>query len=112
MVRLGIDLGGTSVKYGLVEDGRILCRGRIPTPREEGYEAVLDAVAGAGRQLLENSGAEEAGLAVPGLVDARAGTVLYSNNFGWENRPVAADLAKRLGLPVRIANDAQAAALG
>lgn len=112
MIRLGIDLGGTAVKYGLVENGRILCMNQVRTPLEEGYEAVLDTVAGSGKQMLETCPAEEIGLAVPGLVSTLEGKILFSNNFFWENKPVARDLARRFGLPVRMANDAQAAALG
>ena len=112
MIRLGIDLGGTAIKYGLVEDGKILCSEQAPTPLREGYEAVLDAVVRAAEQLSGAAGAEEVGMAVPGLIDTAAGTVLYSTNFGWENREIARDLARRFRRPVRIANDAQTAALG
>ena len=112
MIRLGIDLGGTAVKYGLVEEGRILCMDQVPTPLEEGYEAVLDAVVRAGKQMTAKQGAEEIGVAVPGLIDTREGKILFSNNFYWENKSFAKDLAALFGRPVRIANDAQSAALG
>ena len=112
MIRLGIDLGGTAIKCGLVEDGTLLHTRQAPTPLREGYRAVLEAIVKAVKQLPEEPGASEAGLAVPGLIDPGEGRVLYSNNFGWENRPIARDLSELLGMPVRIANDAQTAALG
>ncbi len=112
MIRIGIDLGGTAIKYGLTEDGNILCSDQAPTPLWEGYDAVLDAIVRAAEQLPGAENAEAVGMAVPGLIDTAAGTVLYSNNFGWENRPIVRDLAERFRRPVRIANDAQAAALG
>ena len=112
MKRLGIDIGGTAIKYGLVEDGSILSLNQIPTPIKEGYETVLSSIADAGKKMIENNDAEEIGVAVPGLINTLDGEVLYSNNFYWNNKPIANDLARRFGLPVRIANDAQAAALG
>jgi len=112
MIRLGIDLGGTAIKYGLAEEGRLLGTGQIPTPLEEGYEAVLEAILRAGKEIMETAEAEEIGVATPGLIDAREGRILYSNNFAWENRHIARDLARLFHRPVRIANDAQAAALG
>ena len=46
------------------------------------------------------------------MIDAASGTVVYSNNFDWENVPLGAYLEEKLGLPVRVSNDANCAALG
>lgn len=49
---------------------------------------------------------------LPGIIDAGRGIVRYSNNFGWQDAALAEDIRRRLGLSVRMANDAQCAALG
>ena len=112
MVSLGIDLGGTQIKCGLVRDGQVLRWGRCDTRLEEGYEAVVRRMARQAKTVLKEEAAAFVGIASPGLVDPRQGMVRYSNNFGWRDAPLAADLAAALGLPARIANDAQCAALG
>ncbi len=112
MIALGIDLGGTQIKYGLVQDGAVLDAGVCDTRLEKGYQAVVARMAEQAERLLEKTGAEFVGVASPGLIDTQKGVVRYSNNFGWREAPLAQDLAARLGLPVRIANDAQCAALG
>ena len=53
-----------------------------------------------------------AGVGVPGTVDRKAGTVMYSNNLRWENVPLAEMLGRFLPIPIQIANDADCAALG
>lgn len=112
MQTIGIDLGGTQIKCGLVEDGRVLHACRCDTRKEEGYDAVVARMAALAGQFLPRAAVQAVGVATPGLIDVTGGVVSYSNNFGWENRPLALDLGDRLGLPVQLANDAQCAALG
>ena len=109
MISLGIDLGGTQIKYGLVEDGKILDCGICDTRLEEGYQAVVHRMADCAKSFLRGAEAEFVGIASPGLVDTYQGVVRYSNNFGWHNVPLAKDLSDCLELPARIANDAQCA---
>lgn len=108
MISLGIDLGGTQIKYGLVEDGKILDCGICDTRLEEGYQAVVHRMADCAKSFLRGAEAEFVGIASPGLVDTYQGVVRYSNNFGWHNVPLAKDLSDCLELPARIANDASA----
>ena len=66
---------------------------------------------------MERSGAEErelssVGVGSPGTVDAESGMVRYSNNFGWENIPLAEELGTYFTCPIHISNDANCAALG
>ena len=112
MVSLGIDLGGTQIKCGLVEEGRILRFGVCDTRLREGYAAVVDRMAELAERVLEKDRAEYVGIASPGIIDAGRGIVRYSNNFGWQDAALAEDIRRRLGLSVRMANDAQCAALG
>ena len=81
MISLGIDLGGTQIKYGLVEDGKILDCGICDTRLEEGYQAVVHRMADCAKSFLRGAEAEFVGIASPGLVDTYQGVVRYSNNL-------------------------------
>ena len=95
MYRVGIDLGGTNIKAGIVNDRQeILTEGSVPTRVERTYEEVIKDMAELVKDLLKKTGIEEreirsVGVGSPGTVDAHNGIVLYSNNFGWENVPLA-----------------------
>lgn len=113
MKTLGIDLGGTQIKLGIVEEGKVLRLKVCDTCVQEGYEAVVARIAGEADSLLRAyPDTEDIGMGVPGIIDCEAGVVCYSNNFDWNLKPVCKDLQERLGRRVRIANDAQCAALG
>ena len=112
MKTLGIDLGGTRIKCGVVEDGAVLRESACDTP-PGGYPAVVERMAAEAARLARAcGGVERVGLGAPGLIDTGAGVVRYSNNIGWNDAPVRADLENALQKSVRIANDAQCAALG
>ncbi len=115
---VGIDLGGTFIKGGIVDDlGRLLVSDKIPTEREGGDLAVAKNIARLTNSLLAsmNLTAEDAigiGIGVPGMIDSGAGEVVYSNNLGWKNFKISKTVEELTSLPVRIANDANVAALG
>ena len=110
MITLGIDLGGTKIAAALVEDGRILARERIATP-SGGQVAVFDAMAATATRLMGSGGpAERVGVGSPGPLDLDGGRVLFAPNIpGMEGAPIVTALAERLGLPVVLENDANAA---
>lgn len=111
--RIGVDLGGTVIKMGIVEAGKVLEEKAFDTPVSEGYEAVLDRIAEGVRPLMARCPETDCvGMGVPGLIDSQKGIVCYSNNFGWHNMPFVQDMQERLSVAVKIANDAQCAALG
>ncbi len=110
MKTLGLDLGGTKILAAVVENGRILARQQLPTPRT-GYPAVLGALAeAAGTLLKDHADITRVGLGSPGPLDMRAGRVVFAPNIpGLEDVPIAGDLSARLGLSVTLENDANAA---
>lgn len=118
MYRVGIDLGGTNIKAGIVNDNqKILAESSVPTGVERPCEEIIKDMADLVKDLLKKTGIEECeirsvGVGSPGTVDAHNGIVLYSNNFGWENVPLAKELGKYFPCPVHIPNDANCAALG
>ena len=111
---IGIDLGGTYIKYGLVSEvGEIIGKGKLPTPAGCGYAETMEVIASAVRGFAKH-GALVCGLGIgaPGVVDGEKGIVRLSGNLGWENKPFARDLSESLGIPVTLTNDANAAAFG
>lgn len=116
--RIGIDLGGTNIKVGLVDRGnRITAKKSVKTMVERPWQQVVADMANTALALLREQGValeqcSALGIGSPGTVDAGAGVVAYSNNFGWENIPLVAELSKTIDLPMAITNDANAAALG
>lgn len=117
-IRIGIDIGGTNVKIGLVDkDQNIIAQKSVPTMADRDYQEVIRNI---GEQtyalLLEQQIPIErcigVGVGMPGTIDRKNGVVIYSNNIRWENIPLAAELGKYLPIPVYVANDADCAALG
>lgn len=112
MKTIGLDLGGTKCLGVVVgDDGRVLDEHRVPTPRNAGAGAVLDAMTSVGRELIGRAAGDVAavGAGVPGLVDA-LGTLRYAPNLpGVTEVEVAPALAAALGLPIVVDNDASCA---
>ena len=115
---IGIDLGGTTITAGLVDgEGRILaqktCPTALPRPASE-VEATMARMCG---ELVSQAGMEfkdlkGVGIGTPGSVDGECGIVRFNPNFGYEHWPLAKAMEELLGCPVRIENDANAAAYG
>jgi len=118
MYKAGIDIGGTNIKAGIIDGNqKIMAQTLMPTRAERPAEEVIADIAGLVRQLMESLNMEESALAgvgvgCPGLVDANAGVVRYSNNISWENVALVRELGKYFACEIRISNDANCAALG
>ena len=116
---LGLDVGGQSIKCGLVDDaGRTLAYVAIPTNSEEGCEDGARRMGEAARRLAKTAGVgyEEiarVGLATPGTMDVPAGMILEPPNLpGWQHFPIRDAVAAACEKPVIYCNDATAAAYG
>ncbi len=115
---IGIDLGGTDIKGGVVDGkGNIVYSHSDPTETAKGAETVMDNIAKLTGYLLKKSGISientvGIGMGVPGMIDSKKGEVIFSNNFGWKHVAISEGIAKRTGFSVKIANDANVAALG
>jgi glucokinase len=116
-VLAGIDLGGTSIKFGLVDkDGRVIFKSSVPTPK--GRRAILKEfmhVTELLRQMAEDRGLrlQTVGVGSPGIVNAITGKIIgrSPNIPGWQGAEVSKSLAKATGLKVAVDNDANAMAL-
>jgi glucokinase len=112
---LGLDLGGTNIKWVVVErdadDWRVLDRGQVATPVAGGPEAVVSRLTTVGVEAIGRSpGVVSVGIGIPGLYDPAAGTTRFLVNFpgGWPGVPVAGPVGAVLGLPTALINDARA----
>lgn len=111
---VGVDIGGTKVAAATVTAGGVIRRRQVrPTPRS-GAAAVLQVVAELISSLELDGRADAIGVAAPGVVDARTGTVLSATDVlpGWAGAEVGTDLRKLVGRPVAVDNDVRTMALG
>ena len=110
-LRIGIDLGGTKIEGLALDGGREAARLRVPTPRGD-YDATVDAVAALVAALeREARGGGTVGVGIPGVAEPGTGLVKNANSTCLIGRPLQADLERRLGRPVRLANDANCFAI-
>jgi glucokinase len=109
---IGIDIGGTKVAAGVVDDeGNVLARARRRTPSRD-PEHLVDVVTEIVRQLLSEHEVSAIGVGAAGFVDAERRTVLFAPNLAWRDTPLRDEIAARIELPVVVENDANAAAWG
>ncbi|MBI2546805.1 ROK family protein [Candidatus Woesearchaeota archaeon] len=108
---IGVDLGGTFIKAGLVDNGRILRKIAKPTEAEKGKQRVirnvLDCIA-----ELQSDKVESVGIGSPGQIDHTKGVVLNSSNLQISNVNFPGIILQELNLPAKIDNDANCFALG
>ena len=115
-LRVGIDIGGTKTDAVVIDPtGTIVQRLRLATGF--GPDAVLETAVAAVTQLAELAqtgiaGFASIGVGIPGAVDNGTGRVTHAVNLGLEGLELGVELTRRLGRPVRIDNDVNAAALG
>ena len=117
MYYIGIDLGGTGIKAGIVdEQGNIILKDSCPTGAERGYGAVIQDMANLAISVVEKSGhrmseIKAIGLGLPGVMDSRTGRVPFCTNLGWHDVPIIQEMAKYTDRPVYVDNDATVAGL-
>lgn len=116
MYSIGVDLGGTKILTGLVNDTGVIERTvEVPTGASEGPDAVIERIV---RSVQEVKGAVPnehlygIGIGAPGPLNPKDGVVLSPPNLpGWDNIPLRDRVGQRFGLPCFLENDANAAAL-
>src|SRR6187551_127000 len=107
---IGVDFGGTGIKAGIVEDGKIVKAAECATPQTGNPDDVLDAIA---RLVLElDSSPRSVGVAIPGEVDPQGRCWGLPNVPGFKGVALGEGLSARLRCPVAVENDATTAALG
>ena len=116
---IGIDVGGTGIKFGLVDDrGQTVARKRVPTEQEKGPEDACRrmnqaCLALAAESDIDFNAIAHIGLATPGTMDIAAGRLLQPHNLSaWWEFSIRDYLQNVMGKPVAFQNDANAAAMG
>ena len=117
---IGIDLGGTSVKYALIDnEGVFHFQGKLPSKADVSAEAVIGQLVAASKETMASAqqlgvAVEGIGIGTPGIVDETNRIVLggAENIKGWENLNLADRIEAETGLPVQMGNDANLMGLG
>lgn len=116
--RIGIDLGGTNIKAGIVDDdNKLLATASRPTKSERPWTEIVADMAETVKEAAEKAGicvddCRSVGIGNPGVIDSENGVIVYSNNLAWENVPLTESFKKYIDLPVHVSNDANCAAMG
>jgi glucokinase len=115
---VGVDLGGTNIKAGIVDidSGRVLSVKSTPTLAREGHDAVMERMAGLVNDAISAHGLAVGGVGVtaPGVLDLEKGTTLFLPNLPgtWPDVPLRDFLQHKTGLPVFLLNDVRAITFG
>lgn len=118
MYRIGVDLGGTNIAVGVVnEDLKIIGRGKVKTKCPRPAEEIFDDIAVAVDMAIKDAGISmdevvSVGVGTPGSVNKENGYIEFANNLGFNNVPAKEMLEARIGTTVYLDNDANCAALG
>lgn len=114
---VGIDIGGMTVKGILMDiNGNVLAEGNVETESAAGGKHMCENIARLVNALFSKCSADrslaQAGVGCPGLIDSQNGIVKFAGNLGLKDFPLEKTLEELIKMPVKITNDANAAALG
>ncbi len=118
MYYLGIDLGGTNIVAGVVdEEGNIIVKASCKTNAPRPKEAICDDMAAVALKALESVNLTKddinfVGIGAPGAVNGATGVIEFANNFGFHNWEIVTMMKERLDIDIFVENDANAAAYG
>ena len=118
MYYLGIDLGGTNIVAGVVdEEGNIIVKASCKTNIPRSQEAICDDMAAVALKARESAGLTKndinyVGIGAPGAVNGATGVIEFTSNFNFHNWKIGEMMKERLGVDVFVENDANAAAYG
>jgi len=117
MYRIGIDLGGTNIAVGVVDESYHLCaQVSVPTGAERPYQEVVADMCAAVEAVMDKAGISardciSIGIGSPGTCDSENGVVVRAYNLNWFDVPLCAMVREHFGIPVYLSNDANCAAL-
>ena len=116
MYKIGVDLGGTNIVAGVVnEENRIIGKGWVQTRRNRSGDEVIEDIKESIRLAVKQaridwSEVSSIGIGTPGTVNRKTGVIEYANNLDFNNVPIKQIMEDEFKLPVYIENDANAAA--
>lgn len=116
---IGIDLGGTNIKAGLVDDNyKILHSAMVPTGAQRPQDEIVKDMAMLAIRVANEAGydinkdVKSIGIGSPGTSDSKNGVLVYANNINFLDVPIRAEMQKYIDLPIYLGNDANVAAWG
>lgn len=112
--RLGIDLGGTKIEAVIIDEQfQVVKRERVPTNRDDGYEAIIERIISLSKSMISDYDEFEGpiGICTPGTIEAETGLLKNSNTVCLIGKPIQKDMETQLGIPVLMENDANCFAL-
>ena len=113
-LRLGIDLGGTKIEGILIDEQfQVIKRERVPTRREQGYQAILSRIVKLAKSIIKDVPDLESpiGICTPGTIESETGLLKNSNTVCLIGKPIQDDMEREIGIPVVMENDANCFAL-
>lgn len=117
MYRVGVDLGGTKIAVGIIDQQhKIISSNTVPTNAHRGHSQVIADISNTIDSLLHQNNmtvddCSMIGIGAPGICDVKKGIVVRSYSLAWENVPLVNEIGAHFHIPVRIDNDANCAAL-
>jgi len=120
MLRLGVDVGGTFIKAGVVDETyEILRKVSVPTSGDADFRVIVENIVQAGELAAREAGVDlkdfaSVGVGLPGLLNPKTGVVVLAPNLGggWRDIPFLETIQKLLPVPVYVGNDANCAVAG
>ena len=118
MIYVGVDVGGMSIKIGLVSSGgKILLSKAFATEQEKGFKSMFARTADMIKDLLADNGFSlidlgGIGIGIPGTVDSKLGLIVSAVNIGCKNQDLIKEMSQYFNVPIAVGNDANVAALG
>ncbi len=118
MIYAGVDIGGMTIKVGLVnENGKIVLSRAFATEQEKGFKSMVARTAEMVRELLDEANYSlldlgGIGFGIPGTVDSKKGMIVSAVNIGCKNEKLVEEMAQYFNVPIAVGNDANMAALG
>lgn len=111
--RIGVDIGGTSIKMGVVDENFTICEKlAVPTIAERGSEPIIADIIDICQKFILKYPVISIGIGSAGAIDPKKGIILGAGNLPFKNEPITERLTKALGVPVSIDNDANCALIG
>ncbi len=118
MIYAGVDIGGMTIKVGLVnENGKIVLSRAFATEQEKGFKSMVARTAEMVRALLDEANYSlldlgGIGFGIPGTVDSKKGMIVSAVNIGCKNEKLVEEMSQYFNVPIAVGNDANMAALG
>ncbi|MEG1742735.1 MAG: ROK family protein [Clostridia bacterium] len=111
--RLGVDIGGTTIKFGVIDENyNIVEKTKIATEKELGADAILNDIISSCKEYMKKYDISFVGVGSPGRLSADRRSIDYAGNLPFEKTPIADTLQNALSLPVMLDNDGNCAVLG